>query len=327
MRMALDLGSLFNEPTRLRLRFGYDRQAGELSGAIIAPGRQVGTLGLRILSIDPAFARRMMADVRGFMRPHGYAFVAALVGLALTLAALHPALAAGDDRRTPVDLKLVLAVDVSRSIDDGEFDLQRQGFARALVNPEVVRAIQAGAIGAIAVTYIEWSGADQQRTVVDWMVLRDSGSAQEFAAAMLAAPRSFAGYTSISGAIDYAAKKLGESGFDSARQVIDVSGDGSNNSGRPVAAARDEAVAKGIIVNGLPIINDNPNPFSRPEPKLDDYYRENVIGGVGAFVIVAEDFQSFAHAIMSKLIKEISQLECRVQVVSLREAVTVIPET
>ena len=214
----------------------------------------------------------------------------------------RPAVATG----TPVDLELVLAVDVSRSIDADEFDLQRQGYARAIVNPTVLKAIQSGAIGAIAVVYVEWSGADQQKTVVDWMLIRDAGSAQSFSAAILAAPRSFAAYTSISGAIDYSVRLLETKRFEAARQVIDVSGDGSNNSGRPVFLARNAAMEGGITINGLTIINDRPNPFSRPEPKLDDYYRENVIGGTGAFVLIAQDFTSFAEAILSKLIKEVA---------------------
>jgi hypothetical protein len=214
----------------------------------------------------------------------------------------HPAAASA----TAVDLELVLAVDVSRSIDVDEFDLQRQGYARAIVNPSVLNAIKSGAIGAIAVAYVEWSGADQQKTVVDWTLIRDAASAQGFAAAILAAPRSFAAYTSISGAIDYSIRLFETEHFETQRQVIDVSGDGSNNSGRPVTQARDAAIEGGITINGLTIINDRPNPFSRPEPKLDDYYRENVIGGAGAFVLIAADFSSFAEAILSKLIKEVA---------------------
>ena len=209
-------------------------------------------------------------------------------------------------KTTPVDLELVLAVDVSRSIDADEFDLQRPGYARAITNERVLDAVQSGSLGAIAVAYVEWSGADQQRTVVDWTLIRDQNTAEDFAAAILAAPRSFAAYTSISGAIDYAVRLFETSRYEGSRQVIDVSGDGSNNSGRPVWLARDAAVEVGITINGLAIINDRPNPFSRPEPKLDDYYRENVIGGSGAFVVIAEDFNTFASAILSKLIKEVA---------------------
>ena len=235
-------------------------------------------------------------------------------GLAAALAASGPATTQpapmpsdpAAAKTVPVDLELVLAVDVSRSIDADEFDLQRQGYARAIVNPSVLSAIQSGAIGAIAVAYVEWSGADQQKTVVDWALVRDQASAEALAAQILAAPRSFAAYTSISGAIDYAVRLFENNRFEGSRQVIDVSGDGSNNSGRPVWLARDAALEVGITINGLAIINDRPNPFSRPEPKLDDYYRENVIGGSGAFVMIAEDFGSFSSAILSKLIKEVA---------------------
>ncbi len=142
--------------------------------------------------------------------------------------------------------------------------------------------------------------------MVGWTLVRDQATARDFGDAILAAPRSFAAYTSISGAIDYAVRQFETSRFDGARQVIDVSGDGSNNSGRPVWLARDAALEVGITINGLAIINDRPNPFSRPESKLDDYYRENVIGGSGAFVLVAEDFTTFANAILSKLIREVA---------------------
>jgi len=234
-----------------------------------------------------------------------------IIGALAALLAMAPAAIAqpGDDsapRKTvPVDVELVLAVDVSRSIDADEFELQRQGYARALVSPAVLRAIETGPIGAIAVAYVEWSGADQQRTVVDWTLIRDQASAQDFAAAILAAPRSFAAYTSISGAIDYSVRLFETNRYEGTRQVIDISGDGSNNSGRPVWLARDAAIEGGITINGLTIINDRPNPFSRPEPKLDDYYRENVVGGSSAFVTVAEDFNAFASAILSKLIREV----------------------
>src|SRR5258708_29572612 len=177
----------------------------------------------------------------------------------------------GAAKTIPVDLELVLAVDVSRSIDADEFELQRQGYARAIVNPSVLGAIQSGAIGSIAVTYVEWSGADQQKTVVDWTLIRDPATAQDFAAAILAAPRSFAAYTSISGAIDYSVRLFETNRYEGSRQVIDISGDGSNNSGRPVWLARDAAIEGGITINGLAIINDPPNPFNRPETKLDDY--------------------------------------------------------
>jgi hypothetical protein len=210
--------------------------------------------------------------------------------------------------QVPVDLELVLAVDVSRSIDAEEYDLQKQGYARAITDPKVLGAIRSGMLGAIAMTYVEWSGSTQQQQVVEWAVIRDAASAEAFATSILAAPRSFAAYTSISGAIDFSLQLFGRNQFDATRRVIDVSGDGSNNSGRPVWMARDYAIESGVTINGLVIMNDRPNPIGRPEPKLDDYYRDQVIGGDGAFLMAVEDFQSFANAILAKLIKEIARL-------------------
>ncbi|MDX2103469.1 MAG: DUF1194 domain-containing protein [Alphaproteobacteria bacterium] len=212
------------------------------------------------------------------------------------------------NKTIPVDLELVLAVDVSRSIDSEEFELQRQGYASALSNPKVLRAIQGGAIGAIALTYVEWSGVDQQRVIVPWTLVRSEDDFERVASDILAAPRAFAAYTSISAAIDLAVELFRTSPYEGARQVIDISGDGANNSGRAVEVARDAALAEGIVINGLPIMNDRGNPFGRPEPKLDDYYRDFVIGGPGAFVVPAESFVTFSDAILAKLIREITSL-------------------
>ncbi len=209
-----------------------------------------------------------------------------------------------------VDLELVLAVDVSRSVDDQEFDLQRRGYAQAFTHPNVIKAIQSNGLRRIAVAYVEWAGAEAQLTVVPWVQISDAESGELFADRILAAPRSFWGWTSISGAIDHSSKLFGQR-YKGRRRVIDVSGDGINNSGRPAFVARDEAVAKGIVINGLVIMNDNPNPggFGQrafPQPPLDEFYREQVIGGPGAFVIAVDDFESFAFAIVNKLIKEIA---------------------
>jgi len=209
-------------------------------------------------------------------------------------------------QRVPVDLELVLAVDVSRSIDEVEYDLQNTGYIQALTSGPVLHAIRTGEIGAIAIAYVEWSGFMQQKTVTDWTVIRDRADADRFTRAMLAAPRSFAGYTSISGGVDHAVELFAGNPFRGKRRVIDVSGDGANNQGRPVTQARDAALAAGITINGLPIINERPNPFGRVEPPLEEYYTENVICGEGAFVIRADDFQSFGNAVMAKLIKEIA---------------------
>jgi hypothetical protein len=213
----------------------------------------------------------------------------------------------------PVDLALVLAVDVSRSIDEQEFQLQRQGYAAAFTSPRVLQAIHSGALGGIAVAYVEWSNDQEQRTVVDWAVIRDGEAAASFAQAILAAPRPFSSRTSISAAIEYGMRELARSGVEASRQIIDVSGDGTNNSGLPVTVARDAAVAAGITINGLAIINERPEGVYaqyhvRPPEGLPEYYRQNVIGGPGSFLLQVEGFDSFADAITHKLISEIAGL-------------------
>ena len=208
-----------------------------------------------------------------------------------------------------VDLQLVLAVDVSRSIDDQEFALQRQGYAEAFKHPAVLEAIQANPHKAIAVTLIEWAGSDFQKVQVPWTVVSDEESGNLFAELLLAQPRAFYGWTSVSGAIDFSVPLFARSPHSSMRRVIDVSGDGPNNSGRPASDARDDAVKLGITVNGLVIMNDSPTPgsfFRMPQAPLDEWYRDNVIGGPGAFVIAIDDFESFAYAIRNKLLKEIA---------------------
>ncbi len=207
----------------------------------------------------------------------------------------------------PVDLELVLAVDVSGSVDEVEANLQRQGYLAALVDPRVIRTIRAGPHRRIAVTYMEWAGADYQVTIAKWAQIHDAKSAQAFANTIAQVPVFSGPWTSISTAIDYAAATFENNGYRGTRRVIDISGDGPNNRGRPVAAARDEAVARGITINGLPIINDRVNPWGGPPfADLDIYYEEFVVGGPGAFVIRATTFKTFAAAILSKLIKEIA---------------------
>jgi hypothetical protein len=220
--------------------------------------------------------------------------------------------AAGGAKAETVDLQLILTSDVSRSIDNEEFKLQREGYASALENPEVLSAIRSGPNGAIAVTFIEWSSVSEQKVVVDWSVIRDGEGAAVVASQIRSAPRSFVGHTSISDGLDFAVKRFEGSGFASPRRVVDVAGDGTNNSGRPISDARDDAVAKGIVVNGLAIINLNPNfgfiAHTQPPGGLPTYYRENVIGGPGSFVLQIDDFQSFAAAMVQKLVTEISGL-------------------
>jgi Protein of unknown function (DUF1194) len=199
-----------------------------------------------------------------------------------------------------VDVSLVLAVDASGSVDDDRFELQKQGYARALLNPRVLNAIKAGNEQAIAICMMQWTGPTLHLVMVPWIVVKDEASAQTAALAIEAAPRQlFGGGTSLSGAIDFAVLMLNGSPYRPFRRVIDISGDGSNNLGRPVEQARDEAVGMGIRINGLPILS--------LEPDLDLYFRQNVIGGPGAFIISARDYDAFADAIMRKLVQEISQ--------------------
>jgi hypothetical protein len=219
-----------------------------------------------------------------------------------------------------VDVQLVLAVDVSRSIDDQEYDLQKRGYAEALLHPAVIDSILQGRRRAIAITYIEWSGSDAQKVLVPWTVVRDGESAELFSGLLLASQRAFNGWTSISGAIDFSVAQFDHSPYKSARRVIDVSGDGTNNSGRPAAAARDDALAKGMIINGLVIMNEQPpkGSFRGGEPPLDEFYRNDVIGGPGAFLIAIDDFTSFAHAIRNKLIREIADIRKPIQYADAR---------
>jgi hypothetical protein len=241
------------------------------------------------------------------MRP-----VLALLALALLAFGAAPAA-----RAEKVDVALVLAADVSRSIDDDEFKLQRQGYAAAITNPRVLSAIAAGQYGAIAVCFIEWSGPEEQQVIADWTVIRDGESAAAFAALLIDTPRAFVGRTSISAALDFGRGYFAKAGIDSERMVIDVSGDGTNNSGRPVRDARDETVASGVTVNGLAIINEHPNPgyfaHTQPPEGLPEYYRQNVIGGQGAFLMVIQNFSTFGEAITNKLVNEIAARDAPVR--------------
>lgn len=210
----------------------------------------------------------------------------------------------------PVDLELVLAVDISGSIDPEEARLQRQGYVAAFRHPDVKKAIASGYHGKIAVTYFEWAGAGWQRPIVGWTTIGSTVEADAFADRLAAAPVGTGPYTSLSGAIEFAVPLFARSGVKGVRRVIDISGDGENNSGPPVEPARDAAVALGFTINGLPIVNDRPTRIGGmpPLPHLDRYYEKCVIGGRGAFLIVANDFASFADAIRRKLILEIADL-------------------
>ena len=222
----------------------------------------------------------------------------------IALALVSPAWAAKTDQ--PVDLELVIAVDVSGSVDQVEARLQRKGYVDALASPEVIAAIRRGILRRIAVAYFEWSGWDHQDIVLGWTVLHDRKSVRAFAAALADSPIGFGRYTSISAAIEFAVPMFKDNGFEGTRRVIDVSGDGPNNSGRMVTVARAVALKAGITINGLPITGNRPNRWGLPMPDLDLYYKNCVIGGPGAFIVAAEDFKDFAVAIRRKLILEIA---------------------
>jgi hypothetical protein len=222
------------------------------------------------------------------------------LALAIVLLPLHSDAAQTKPALPMVDLALVLAVDASGSVSDDRFELQTQGYAEAFRNPKILQAIRAGAVQSIAVMMVQWTGPELHVPVVSWTVLKDQRTVTAFADAISRAPRElFGGGTSLSGAIDYGVAALVASPYDAGKRVIDISGDGSNNSGRDAAEARDQAVKLGIRINGLPILT--------VEPDLDIYYKQNVIGGPGSFVIAVKDYNAFANAILRKLVAEISQ--------------------
>ncbi len=203
-----------------------------------------------------------------------------------------------------VDLQLVLAVDASGSVNDFRFELQKQGYAAAFRNPQVLKAIMSGGEQAIAVTMMQWTGPFMNVQVVPWMQVKDAASAKALADAIAASQRElFGGGTSISGAIDQSLMLLSQSPYKSERRTIDISGDGANTSGRSITRARDDAVSQGVSINGLPILSI--------EPLLDRYYFNNVIGGPGAFMIPAANYENFADAVVKKLILEIASNEDR----------------
>ncbi|HYC18320.1 MAG TPA: DUF1194 domain-containing protein [Pseudolabrys sp.] len=215
----------------------------------------------------------------------------------------------------PVDLLLVLAADVSRSIDSQKFQLQREGYAAALANPRVLEAVQSGRRKRIGVLFLEWSGSGNQKVVIDWMLIDGPNAAQAFGDRLLESPRSFADRTSISGGIDAAVAQFARAPFSADRRTVDVSGDGTNNAGRDVGQARDEALALGISINGLVILSATPLPWNpehtNPPGGLAKYYRDNVVGGPGSFVLEAKDFDSFGEAIVKKMIAEIAEADAQ----------------
>lgn len=207
---------------------------------------------------------------------------------------------------TEVDLELILAVDISRSMTDDELELQRQGYAEALKSEEVFQAISGGPLGQIALTYIEWGGTYYQRTIVDWQIVRTRQDLQQVAAQLTAGVSSALYRTSLSGIIDHATRSFEGNGYASFRQVVDISGDGPNNEGPPVLGARKVALDKGIVINGLPLMTrDGPGLLSELQD-LDKYYEYCVTGGPGSFVIPVKEWRGFLGAVRKKLVLEIA---------------------
>ena len=214
------------------------------------------------------------------------------------LACAAALVAAGPARAEPVDVALVLAVDVSESIDAGEYELQHEGIARAFESPQVVAAIRGGTHGAIDVMVLEWSDRDKQAVTVAWTRIDDAGTAAAFAARVRASTRSSAGLTAIGDALLAASAAFANAPDQPDRRIIDLSGDGMANIGPPPAQVRDGLVSSGVTINGLAIL--------KTEPWLDQYYDRYVIGGEHAFLLTVQDFATFAAAIQQKLLGEIA---------------------
>lgn len=221
------------------------------------------------------------------------------LALAVILAVALPSLARAQGDY-PVDLELILMADGSGSVDHEEFLLQRRGYARALREPRVVNAIRNGALGRIALSYVEWSGHSLQVPIVDWTVVSTAADVEAFAQQLEKQPRSLeGGGTAVGSAILYGIESLNNNLYKGTRRVIDLSGDGPDKDGIAAAYGRDQAVAQGITVNGLPILSPR-------RPRLDLFFIDNVIGGPGAFSIPAKGFKDFYSAILTKLIREIA---------------------
>ena len=226
----------------------------------------------------------------------------ALVGSLAALTAATSARAAD----LAVDLQLVLAVDVSRSIDEVEAELQRRGYIEALTNDRIIDAILSGEHRRIAVCYTEWAGTHYQVVVIDWTVIDSPATARRFADKLTEAPRTSQSWTAVGAALAHAGQRFDNSGFAAKRRVIDISGDGRTNDGPPAELMRDRLIAQGIVVNGLPVMMNRTNFGRPPDLTLDRYYEENVIGGPGSFLIVADNFDQFGRAVRTKLVREIS---------------------
>jgi uncharacterized protein DUF1194 len=224
------------------------------------------------------------------------------------VAAPNPNFQRADAKEATVDVELVLAVDVSYSMDMDELAIQREGYAQAIVSKDFLQALKTGPHGKIAVTYFEWAASTDQKIIIPWRVIDGPETADAVAAEIMKTPIRRASRTSISGAINFAMPLFEENPYHGLRRVIDISGDGPNNNGSPVTLARDTALEKGIIINGLPIMVKEPSFSTMDIENLDLYYEDCVIGGPGSFVVTIKDREKFKEAIRTKLIMEVADL-------------------
>lgn len=239
----------------------------------------------------------------------GSAAFAGLAWLGLAIAAPAPTLKfAQNQSRVEVDVELVLAVDISFSMDPDEQELQREGYIHALTSKEFFSALRSGAHGKVAITYFEWANINERRVIVPWRLIDGPEAADAFVAEIARAPYRRASRTSVSGALEFAAELFENSGFKGTRRVIDVSGDGANNNGPPVAIVRDEVLAKGFVINGLPIMLKDPVGTGMDIEGLDIYYEDCVTGGPGSFVIPIKERSKFKEATRTKLVQEIASV-------------------
>jgi hypothetical protein len=229
-----------------------------------------------------------------------------LLGLAVAAPAPSPQFAAQNSAVTEVDVELVLAVDISFSMDPDEQELQREGYIHALTSTEFLRALRDGIHGKIALTYFEWANVNDRRVIVPWRLIDGPEAADAFVAEIARAPYRRASRTSVSGALEFGAQLFEHSGFKGLRRVIDVSGDGVNNNGPPVTIMRDEVLSKGIVINGLPIMIKQQFNSGMDIELLDVYFEDCVVGGPGSFVIPIKERDKFKEATRTKLVQEIA---------------------
>ncbi|WP_426435644.1 DUF1194 domain-containing protein [Bradyrhizobium genosp. P] len=230
-----------------------------------------------------------------------------VAGAAAPAPATQPGQRLVEKESTPsVDIELILAVDVSYSMDMDELAIQREGYAQAIVSKEFLQALKAGPNGKIAITYFEWAASNDQKVIIPWRVIDGPESADAVSAEIMKTPVRRASRTSISGAIYFAMPLFDENPYRGLRRVIDISGDGPNNNGTPITPAREAALGKGIIINGLPIMVKEPSYSTMDIENLDWYYEDCVIGGPGSFVVTIKDREKFKEAIRTKLLLEVA---------------------